>query len=52
MTDRWDGYDHPAMIDYDWLDLCERVDRGEFDDVIFGLDPDETPRPDKTPDPD
>lgn len=55
MSDRWDGYDHPAMIDYEWEDLCRRADEGYFDDVIFGFEPPphvEEPRPDKTPDSD
>jgi len=37
-------YDHPAMIDWDWDDLCRREERGEFDDVIYGEEPDGTPR--------
>lgn len=46
MSDPWDGYDHPAMTDPEWEDVCRRLDEGYFDDVIFGveaLDPDQTP---------
>jgi len=43
MTNQWDGHDHPDTIDYDWLDLCERAERGEYDDAIYGVEPDQTP---------